>query len=84
MEWEEGEPKEAGYYIAAIRTKDKEEHYYVKELWFNPESIDKWYDTMFFGSTRAVPVKLKVRYYMKMPHSPGLGPAGQTARGNRR
>lgn len=64
-QWIDGEPKNACWCIAKSRTKDKEEAYYVNELWFNPMSIDKWYCGA--RSEFKTAWRLKVVAYMPLP-----------------
>lgn len=67
--WINGEPKEAGWYLAASRTNDEDELYHVQQLWFNPQALDKWWSGCCWGNgnCKTAVWNLKVVAHMPMP-----------------
>lgn len=67
-----GIPTEAGWFLAAVRSNDVEECYYVIQLWFNPMSHRKWWVGGGYVSNKAEEYWLadQVRAYSKLPSFP--------------
>lgn len=62
-----GPPKVAGWYLVAARSNDKEERYFVHQVWFNPDSIYGFYAGA--GLTQKEPYYLrdKVKAFAHVP-----------------
>lgn len=72
QDWIAGEPFAPGWYIAAVRSNEPFEYYYVLQLWFNPESSHKWFTGGGYVSAHSEPYHLtqNVKFYMTMPTGP--------------
>lgn len=64
-----GIPTKAGWYLAAVRSNDVEECYYVLQLWFNPMAQHKWWVGGGYVSNQAEKYSLadQVRAYSELP-----------------
>ncbi len=70
--WNKGEPNEAMWCLVFIPSNDSGG--WVQQLWFNPDSIDKWWfgSFLYCYDVKAVPwAGGKPTHWMKMPEGPG-------------
>ena len=76
--WISGEPTAAGWYMFAVRTNDKEERYYVLQMWYNPQAITKYWVGGGYVSNKAEPAnghfQNNVKFYQELPESPNQTP----------
>lgn len=69
MNWINGVPKEAGYYLAALRMNDETPSYRIEKLWYNPDALPQWWYTIHDINV-SKPIRTPVEYYMPLPPHP--------------
>lgn len=72
--WISGEPKEAGWYMFAVRTNDKKEFYYILQMWFNKDARPKYWVGGGYVSDKSVPASNhfqdNVKFHKPLPQPP--------------
>jgi hypothetical protein len=66
-EWIAGDPKKFGWYLAAYTTNDEPPLRAVTYLWFNPDSVGRWYICAIGKCARFHPA---VTHHMQLPAHP--------------
>lgn len=69
INWIIGEPEVAGWYLAVVKTNDEQGSYLVLQLWFNPQSTEKWWSGGGYVSSKAEPYSMRdhIMAYAEMP-----------------
>jgi hypothetical protein len=69
MDWITGEPREANWYLAAFHRGDDEKFMVVQMLWFNLNSLEKWW-IGDFGDVKPFGFRENITHWMEIPRPP--------------